>query len=75
MTKPEIAAKIAAYRERSKPHVSPAEAAEILGCYPYSLNVSARNGHMPKGSYFFAGRNLRISLDWLESYVLGGAEA
>lgn len=52
-------------------HVSPTEASGLLGCTPYSLNVSAKMGTMPYGSCFFAGRNLRISLDWLEAFCLG----
>ena len=52
-------------------HVSPTEASSLLGCTPYSLNVSAKMGAMPYGSCFFAGRNLRISLDWLEAFCLG----
>ncbi len=67
-------ARIEAWKAEGKLHVSPTEAAKVLDCAPYSLNVSAKAGHMPKGSYFFAGRNLRIMVPWLETAV-GGAGA
>lgn len=40
--------------------VSPMQASKLLGCDPYSLNISAREGklHIP---HVFCGRNLKIS--------------
>lgn len=54
-----------AFREAGESHICPTKAAPILGCTPYSLNVAAKQGHMPDSAYFFAGRNLRISVNWL----------
>ena len=72
MTRNEKAMRIVELREtHPRGHVSPTEASGLLGCTPYSLNVSAKMGTMPYGSCFFAGRNLRISLEWLEAFCLG----
>ena len=42
--------------------ISPTEAAPVLGCTPYSLNVRAKSGHM-FGSigFYFSGDRLRLS--------------
>lgn len=64
-------ARIEVWKAEGKLHVSPTEAAKVLECAPYSLNVSAKAGTMPQGSYFFAGRNLRIMIPWLEAAVGG----
>ena len=50
-------------------HVAPSVAAPLLGCTPYSLNVSAQQHHLPPEAYYFAGRNCRISLRWLATQV------
>jgi hypothetical protein len=41
--------------------LSPAEAAPLLGCDAYSLNVAAEQGQLGSLDHYFAGRNLRIS--------------
>lgn len=41
--------------------ITPAEAAPLLGCNQYSLNVSAKQGHLGSIEHFFAGNNLRLS--------------
>ena len=64
--------RIEAWKAEGKMHVSPTEASKMLGCQPYSLNVSAQMGRFPEGAYFFAGRNLRIMVDWLERVTMGG---
>lgn len=53
------------YLEAGITHICPAKAAPILGCAPYSLNVSAKLGRMPDSAYYFAGRNLRVSVAWV----------
>lgn len=66
--------KIDQWKAEGRLHVSPHEAAPILGCNaPYALNISARDGRMPTGSYCFFGRNLRIMVAWLEKFVGGDA--
>lgn len=50
-------------------HVPPTIAAPMLGCVPYSLNCAARDKRLPDNAYYFAGRNLRISLNWLSTQV------
>lgn len=67
MTHDERIALVGSYRERGKITVSPTEAAAVLGCAPYSLNVAAKAGTLQRDAYYFAGRNLRITLGWLES--------
>lgn len=57
------------YREAGESHICPMKAAPILGCTPYSLNVAAKQGHMPDSAYYFAGRNLRVSVNWLMKTV------
>ena len=64
MTK-ESARLLISYREAGLEYVSPAKAAPVLGCDPYSLNIAAKAGAMPEGSCYFAGRNLRVSVRWL----------
>lgn len=67
MTQAERLELINSYRAKGKPTVSPTEAAAVLGCAPYSLNVAAKAGALQRDAYYFAGRNLRITLGWLES--------
>lgn len=74
MTMTERREQIAAWKAAGRMHVSPREAAPILDTNnPYALNVSARDGRMPSGSYCFFGRNLRIMVSWLEKCI-GGDE-
>lgn len=42
--------------------ISPTEAAPVLGCEPYSLNLGAKSGNV-FGSigFYFAGNRLRLS--------------
>lgn len=61
--------KLARWKAEGRKTVSPTEAAQLLGCNPYSLNVAAKADRMPRGSSFFAGRNLRIMVDWLIEMV------
>lgn len=71
MSKDDKLALVASYKSMGKATVSPVEAAAVLGCTPYALNVAARQGSMQRDAYFFAGRNLRISLGWLEAFAQG----
>ena len=50
-------------------HVPPTIAAPLLGCAPYSLNISAREHNLPPEAYYFAGRNCRISLRWIAAQL------
>lgn len=63
--------KLEAWKAEGRKTVSPTEAAKLLGCNPYSLNLAAKEGHMPRGSSYFAGRNLRIMVRWLVEMVSG----
>lgn len=65
MTILEKQALIRVYWDAGKSHISPTQAAPILECSPYSLNLAAKQGYMPDGAYYFAGRNLRVSVAWL----------
>ena len=69
MTQDEKRALINSYRAKGKMHMPPTDAAKILECVPYSLNVAAMAHRMPPGSFFWAGRNLRINLRYLEAFV------
>lgn len=75
MTMTERRAQIAQWQDEGRMHVSPREAAPILDTNnPYALNISARDGRMPEGSYCFFGRNLRIMVSWLDKCVGGEAQ-
>lgn len=65
MTMEEKKESLRRYREAGESHICPTKAAPILGCMPYSLNVAAKSGRLPASAYYFAGRNLRISVSWL----------
>lgn len=50
--------------------VTPKEAAEVLKCKPYSLNVAAKLGRLTI-PHFFAGNRLKISTEGLYNFVIG----
>lgn len=50
--------------------IPPKQASVILGCHPYSLNVSALNGTL-KIPHTFTGNRLRISVEGLLRFVKG----
>lgn len=60
MTAEELQAYAEEIRRLPRFDLSPAEAAPLLGCDGYSLNISAKAG-MLEVKHFFAGRNLRLS--------------
>lgn len=41
--------------------LSPEEAAPLLGCKAYSLNVAAKEGGLGSIEHYYAGKNLRLS--------------
>lgn len=47
-----------------KATVGSKEAAQILGCDRYSLNIAAKQGTL-NAEYFFSGNRLHISKAWL----------
>lgn len=62
--------KLKEYLDAGKATLSPKQAAEVLNCHPYSLNVAAQQGRLTI-PHLFAGRNLRISTAGLYTFVTG----
>ena len=50
---------IARLRESTKGCITPTEAAKVLQCAPYALNLKAKEGQLPFPA-FFVGNRLRI---------------
>ena len=50
---------VTALLESTKPTISANDAARVLSCTPYLLNVQARNGELPFPA-FFVGNRLKI---------------
>lgn len=57
------------YINEGRTHISPTEAAPILDCVPYTINLTARRGGYPANAYRFHGRNCRINLHWLAGQI------
>lgn len=69
LTAAEKRAKFAEYVAEGKTHISPTEAAPLLDCVPYSINLWAHDGTMPPGAYRFHGRNCRVNMHWLAEQI------
>lgn len=50
---------VTAMLQSSKPTITPSEAARVLSCAPYLLNVKAKSGSLPFPA-FFVGNRLKI---------------
>lgn len=69
LTANEKRALLAQYKAEGKMHVSPTEAAPLLDCVPYTINVTAKKGGYPSWAYRFHGRNCRVNIAWLSCQI------
>lgn len=70
LTMQEKCDRLRSYEEKGIMHVSPTEAARLLDCVPYTINLTARQGGYPEWAYRWHGRNCRINVAWLECQIM-----
>lgn len=71
MNRDEALTKLYALQRQGLITIPPNVAGKILGCNPYSLNISAKKDTL-NIAYCFVGNRLRISLAGLITFVEGG---